>query len=96
MTACDPELRRLRALLTLQRAAVDAADWGGYHALAAAVGEELRVLADGEGRANPAALADIAQQHLRLELQLGEGLRRLGERRRQVAARLAYRTHAPG
>lgn len=94
MTAFDPELRRLRLLLTLQRAAVGSADWGGYHALASAAGEELRVLADSDARANPAALADVAQQQLRLELQLGEGLRQLGERRRQAAAGLAYRTHA--
>ncbi len=89
----DPHLRRLRSLLALQGQAAETEAWAAFHALSAAVRDELDRC--GAKPANPAAVADVAHLQLRLELSLRQRMTAIVLRRRQLAALRTYRAHVP-
>lgn len=90
----DPELRRLRALLNLQRQAADTGAWAAFHALAASIRDELE-RQRGQTK-DPAAAADVAHLQLRLDLLLRDRLAELATRQQGLRARRAYTAYAQG
>ncbi len=84
----DPRLERLRTLLRMQLTAAENADWAGLGALSAAVADELaqqRV-----GRAEDAALAEVAHLQLRLELLLRDRAMHTATQLQGLAAQRTY------
>jgi|GEM_PF-4695702 len=88
----DQQLRRLRALLALQRQAAESGAWAAFHALAASIRDELDRQA--ARPASPAAVADVAHLQLRLELLLRDRLAEAAARQQQLAALRVYRALA--
>ena len=84
----DPRLDRLRALLRMQLQAADAGTWAAFHALAAAVRDELD--RRGGGPADEAALAEVAHLQLRLELLLRQRVIGGAAKLRGLAAQRTY------
>ncbi len=84
----DPRLDRLRTLLRMQLQAADTGTWAAFHALAAAVRDELD--RRGGGPADEAAVAEVAHLQLRLELLLRQRVVGSASRLRRLAAQRTY------